>query len=213
MLIASSILARGNDPDLVGTLIYVAIFVAVGIISAVARWIQARAEKRRLEEAQQRAEGRRYPSIPPAPRQRASRQPYAPQPFPPQAPRRSQQTPPPVGPVLRPTQDEGPGRTMAEEVEAFGNREQEIQRREDEMELRRQRKLAQARKAAQPGHPQPRTAAPIDVAPEMRIHPAAEAAAALLGRLDADKLRQAVIYRELLSPPKALRNEPESWEL
>jgi hypothetical protein len=217
MLIASSsILARGDDHDLIGTLIYVAIFVAAGLIGAVSKWLQARAEKRRLEEAQQRAEGRRYPPIPPPPMQRAPQQPqpYAPRPFPQQAPRPARTAPPPVPPVLRPTQDEGPDRTMAEEIEAFGRREEEIQRREEEQELRRQRKLAQARKAAaQAARPQPRTAAPLDVSPELLIHPAAEAAVAFLDRLDTDKLRQAVIYRELLSPPKALRNESESWEV
>jgi type II secretory pathway pseudopilin PulG len=45
-------------------------------------------------------------------------------------------------------------------------------------------------------------------------HEAAQAApAAAVNLSDPDTLRQAVIYRELLSPPKALRHESEPWEL
>ena len=30
---------------------------------------------------------------------------------------------------------------------------------------------------------------------------------------DPDTLRQAIVFRELLGPPKAMRNTPEPWEL
>ena len=43
---------------------------------------------------------------------------------------------------------------------------------------------------------------------------AAQAAPAVAVDLsNPDTLRQAVIYHELLSPPKALRHDPEPWEI
>lgn len=210
MLISPHILARG-DNDLISTLIYVGFFVVAGLIGAISKWLQARAEKRRQEEARERAAGRRFAPMSQPSMQQAPQHPHAAQPMPQLQQRRTRAAPPPVPTVLRPAEIEGPERTMAQEIEAFGKRESQLQRREEELELRRQRKLAQARKAAQASRNEP-ARTELDVAPEMQYENES-AAGGYLGRLDAEKLRQAIIYRELLSPPKALRKEPDSWEL
>jgi hypothetical protein len=50
--------------------------------------------------------------------------------------------------------------------------------------------------------------------PGALAHEAAQAARAVTVDLsNPDTLRQAVIYHELLSPPKALRDDPEPWEI
>jgi len=205
------ILADGGDG--LGDIAYFIALAALAIIAAASKALQARAEKRqqaeverRIEEARRRRQQaeRGQPAQPAraAPQQRPQAAPTPPTPYAPAQRQPARPAPPPAPPVLRPMPaevDQSP-RSVAEELEQHRRHEQQQERR------RRQRLAAHA--------PGVRTLTTLGVGPAAaHIADARPPGAVAHGPLDAPALRQAVIYREILSPPKSLRREPDSWEL
>jgi type IV secretory pathway VirB10-like protein len=206
-----------DNGDGLGGLGYFVALAVVAIIAALSKALQARAERQREAEANRRIEEARrqrqqaergtpahMPAGPQRPAPPAAHTPYAPAQRP--APR---PVPPPIPPVLQPVpaRPEDTPHTVAEELERQ-------RRRRAQQERHRQQRLAAGTPGAQPVTTLVPGLAPGAVGRRGdALPPAAMPHAVALGPVDVAALRQAVIYREILSPPKALRREPESWEL
>jgi hypothetical protein len=101
-------------------------------------------------------------------------------------------------------QAEAPPRSVMAGPEAPG----EVLR--DHARQRMQKKPAAAPAVAPPSEP----AVPMAGRPKPAARPRPSPAAGLLpGLANVENARRAIIYREILSMPKALREEPEMWEL